>query len=202
MTKEEFAAQLRHRLEHMPEAETDKWVEFYLELIDDRIEEGADEAEAVGALGSLDEITENIVAELPLAAAVRERARERGESVSKPWIVLAVLGAPVSAPLLLAAVAVAAAGLVSIVAVVVAAAGAWFTLFICGAAAAVYAFLHFAALGTAGAMFMAGLCLACFGAGLALVWPLWELIKLLARLLRRLGRWLKSKFIGKGGEGT
>ncbi|MCD8374356.1 MAG: hypothetical protein LUC20_04565 [Oscillospiraceae bacterium] len=120
------------------------------------MEEGADEAEAVAALGSLDEITENIVAELPLAAAVRERARERGESVSKPWIVLAVLGAPVSVPLLLAAVAVAAAGLVSIVAVVVAAAGAWFTLFICGAAAAVYAFLHFAALGTAGAMFMAG----------------------------------------------
>lgn len=200
MTKEKFAAELRHRLEHMPKAERDKSVEFYLELIDDRMEEGADEAEAVATLGSLDEITANIVSELPLAAAVRERARERGENVNKPWIVLAVLGAPVSVPLLLAAVAVAAAGLVSIVAVVVAAAGAWFTLFVCGAAAAVYAFLHFVALGAAGAAFMAGLCLACFGAGLALVWPLWELIKLLARLLRRLGRWLKSKFIGKGGE--
>ncbi len=82
MTKEEFAAQLRHRLEHMPEAETDKSVEFYLELIDDRMEEGADEAEAVAALGSLDEITANIVAELPLAAAVRERRGSAGRAAA------------------------------------------------------------------------------------------------------------------------
>lgn len=208
MTKAEFAAALRHRLEYLPSEETERFVSFYLELIDDRIEDGFDEDAAVAASGELDKIVADIEAELPPVVVpprepeseTSERDRQkRGKGGRGPWIFLAALGAPVSVPLLAAVAVVALAVLVCVLAAVVTVAAVWCSVLACGVAALVYIVMRFAVLGTAGAVFMAGLALACIGAGLALIWPLWAFIKLLARLVYGAWQRLKRKLTKRGG---
>ena len=47
MTKHEFITQLRDRLSELPEREVEERLSFYVEMIDDRIEDGRTEQEAV-----------------------------------------------------------------------------------------------------------------------------------------------------------
>ena len=56
MLKQEFLAQLRDALCGLPQRDIDERLTFYSEMIDDRMEEGLSEEEAVAAVGSVDEI--------------------------------------------------------------------------------------------------------------------------------------------------
>ena len=105
MTKQEFLASLREGLRGLPPADVEERIAFYDEMIDDRMEEGLAEEEAVAQVGSVDKIASDILAETPLTKLVRERAKSRRKR--KAWeIVLIVFGAPVWIPLLLAAATV------------------------------------------------------------------------------------------------
>ena len=64
MNKQEFIKALRERLMWLTSEELEKTVNFYSEMIDDRIEEGETEEEAVAALGSMDDITVKIAREV------------------------------------------------------------------------------------------------------------------------------------------
>ena len=55
------------------EADINKSVDFYEEMIEDRIEDGIPEEEAVSALGSIDEIKGKILEEIPIAKIVKEK---------------------------------------------------------------------------------------------------------------------------------
>ena len=52
MNKTEFLDALRHALGKLPSYEVEQSIAFYAEMIDDRIEDGMSEQEAVAALGS------------------------------------------------------------------------------------------------------------------------------------------------------
>jgi len=56
MNKNEFLATLRERLNGLPEEDIIKSIDFYGEMLDDRIEDGMSEEEAVSDLGNIDEI--------------------------------------------------------------------------------------------------------------------------------------------------
>ncbi len=105
MTKLEFILSLQEKLSGLPEADIAERVCFYTEMIDDRMEDGLSEEEAVAAVGSVDDIVKQIVAEVvstPFTTG-RQAGRKR-----KPWeIMLLVLGSPVWLSLLIAAAAVA-----------------------------------------------------------------------------------------------
>ncbi len=60
MNKQQFLNELRKALYGMPPAEIEKSVQFYSEMIDDRMEDGMNEEEAVASLGSLGEIVGQI----------------------------------------------------------------------------------------------------------------------------------------------
>lgn len=101
MTREEFNEALRRRLAGLPPADLEATVEYYNEMIDDRMEEGLGEAEAVDALGSMEDIVNAVLAETPLPVLVRQRICPRAEL--RGWmILLLVLGFPVWFPLLAA----------------------------------------------------------------------------------------------------
>lgn len=102
MTKEEFLLKLTHKLSPLPWEEIeDRW-KFYSEMIDDRMEEGLSEEEAVAELGSVEDIAAQILADVPLSALVKEKIKPKKRM--KAWeIVLLILGFPVWFPLLLAA---------------------------------------------------------------------------------------------------
>ena len=105
MNKKEFLACLRERLSGLPQADIEERLAFYDEMIDDRMEDGLSEEEAVAELGPIDEIVAQIVAETPLTRIVRERMKPARRI--RAWeIILLVLGFPLWFPLLIAAFAV------------------------------------------------------------------------------------------------
>lgn len=105
MLKEEFLAQLRGGLAGLPQEDLEERLAFYSELLDDRMEEGLSEAEAVAAAGPVEQIVQQIIAETPLTKIVKEKMRPKRRL--QAWeIVLLALGLPVWLSLGLAALAV------------------------------------------------------------------------------------------------
>ena len=108
MNKQEFMAQLRKGLSGLPKDDVDERLAFYSEMIDDRVEDGIPEETAVSGIGSVPELVEQIVADIPLAKLVREKIAPKKKRTA--WeIVLLVLGSPIWLSLLVAAFAVALA---------------------------------------------------------------------------------------------
>lgn len=101
MNKNEFVTALRERLQGLTEEDINKSMDFYCEMIDDRVEDGMSEAEAVAALGSIEEIISQILSEVSLPKLVKEKVKPK--RALKAWeIVLLVLGAPLWIPLVAA----------------------------------------------------------------------------------------------------
>lgn len=108
MTKREFLDAIAEQLSGLPEENLRQALDFFSESIDDRMEDGMCEAQAVAAMGPVDEAAEQILLGTPLPRIVRERVRPKRKL--RAWeIVLLALGSPVWAPLALAAAIVAAA---------------------------------------------------------------------------------------------
>ena len=103
MNKQEFIENLRARLSALPEDELEDRLNFYREMIDDRVEDGLSEEEAVSEIGTVEEISKRIISEQgsaiihSKAAEIKEDAEgEKEKTASK---VLFWLGAPLWAVL-------------------------------------------------------------------------------------------------------
>ena len=105
MTKLEFITALYEKLSGLPLHEVEERVSFYAEMIDERMEEGLSEEEAVSAAGSVDEIAAQILADVPLTSLIKEKVRP-GRAIRAWEIVLLILGFPLWMPLLIAFFAV------------------------------------------------------------------------------------------------
>ncbi len=105
MHKQEFLEQLGQALSGLPEQDRKERLAFYGEMIDDRLEEGIPEEEAVSGIGTPGEIAAQVIDETPLPRIVREKVRS-GRRRSGGEILLLILGFPLWFPLLIAAFAV------------------------------------------------------------------------------------------------
>ena len=116
MDKKEFLWRLMDGLSGLPMDDIDRSLDYYSEMIDDRMEDGLSEEEAVAALGPVGEICSQILAETPLSRLVKEAVRPKRKL--RAWeIILLVLGSPVWVPLVAAAVIVVASVYLSVWAV-------------------------------------------------------------------------------------
>lgn len=106
MDKQEFLSKLRAKLFGLPQKELEERLSFYSEMIDDRIEEGLSEEDAVKELGTVDEVAGQIIAEIPLSKLVKERIKPK-RALNVWEIVLLVIGSPIWLSLLIAVFAVA-----------------------------------------------------------------------------------------------
>ena len=127
MTKLEFLDKLQAGLLGLTESDAQERLNFYSEMIDDRMEEGLSEEQAVAQVGDVQVIVANILAEIPQNAPVQadaEVVKQVIAKVEKPthhqatpkkeekkhmetWqIILLILGFPLWLPLLIAAFAV------------------------------------------------------------------------------------------------
>ena len=102
MNKQEFISELEKALAGLPKDDVLERLSFYGELIDDRVEDGLSEEEAVAEAGPVDELAKQILADIPLQKLVRERIKPQRRMGA--WeIVLLVLGFPLWFPLLVVA---------------------------------------------------------------------------------------------------
>ncbi len=102
MTKEAFIMWLREAFSDYPQEEVEERLRFYLEIIEDRMEEGLSEEEAVASVGKLEDVIAQIQADMPLPNGSKPKRRLKG------WeITLLILGFPLWLPLLISGFAVA-----------------------------------------------------------------------------------------------
>ena len=197
MDKQAFLTALEAGLAGLPQADIDERLTFYAEMIDDRVEEGLTEAEAVAELGPIDEVVAQIVADTPLTRIVRERMKPARRM--RVWeIVLLVLGFPLWFPLLIAAFAVVLTVYVVIWAVIVSIWAVDLSLAV-GALGAVAAGI----MGIVRGGLTAGLVLLCAALVLAgltilLFFGCKALTVGAAKLTKRIALWIKSLFMRKG----
>lgn len=103
MNKQTFLTQLRKKLSGLPQEEIADRLTFYREMIEDRMEEGLPEEDAVSAVGSIDEIASHILGE----ASAKTTKISKPSKGLKAWeIVLLILGSPIWLSLLIALFAV------------------------------------------------------------------------------------------------
>ena len=100
MTKVEFLNALRNRLNGLPKDDLDNRLSFYEEMINDRMDEGKSEEEAVDEIGSVDEVVKQIANETPLLKLVKEKTKPK-RSLRAWEIVLIAVGFPIWLPLLI-----------------------------------------------------------------------------------------------------
>lgn len=116
--KDLFLSKLKKGLEGFEEEDIQKFVDFYAEMIDDRIEEGKTEEDAVADLGDVNEIIEQIQMEMPLPKLMCAKMKPK-HRLSAWEIVLITLGFPIWGSLAIAAIAVVFSLFVSLWAVLI-----------------------------------------------------------------------------------
>ena len=197
MTKSEFLSSLRENLHGLSEEDIKKPLDYYSEMIDDRIEDGMTEEEAVVDVGTPDECANAILMDMPLSKVVKAKIKK--ERSVKWWeILLIVLGAPLWFPLLMAVLSVVLAVVVTLFSVVVVFAACVIVLVVCG--------LFFVAVGIwelframlASGLFGIGIGLAAIGCGILATLLVILAVKFSIWLLKAFARLIKSLFISKG----
>ncbi len=100
MNKQELLQALKAKLSGLPDQDIKKACEYYSEMIDDKIEDGLSEADAVAALGSVDQIAAQTLSGVSLPKLVKNKANR---SLNAREIILLILASPIWIPLLAAA---------------------------------------------------------------------------------------------------
>ncbi len=196
MNKQEFLIQLRQGLAGLPQDDIEECLSFYNEMIEDRIEEGLTEEEAVSAAGTVDEILVQVITDIPLTKIAKERIIPKRQL--RVWeIILLVLGSPIWVSLGIGAGAVVIALYTSLWAIIVSLWAA-FAALVGGAlgaiiSGAVFAFIEKNPAGIA--VIGAGLLLA--GLSVFLFFGCKAAARGILILTKKLAVWLKNCFIKK-----
>ena len=110
MTKLKYLLSLHDRLSDLPQDEVDERLNFYSEMIEDRMEEGIPQDEAVAGIGNVDDIAAQILSEAGMKEHFNIKAEdERKAEKKKPealTIILLILGAPLWLSLLIGAASI------------------------------------------------------------------------------------------------
>ena len=104
MNKQEFLSRLKEELIGLPEDDIAERLDFYAEMIDERIDDGLSEDEAISDIGPIEKVVSEIIAEIPFTRLIKEKIKPKRRI--RTWeIILLVLGFPVWFPLLISAAA-------------------------------------------------------------------------------------------------
>ena len=134
MKKSEFLNLLESELAELPESEIKKSLTYYSEMIDDRIEDGESESDAVASLGSIDEISKSVISQTPLSVKVGEPAKKKVR-LNISVLILLILGSPIWLSILLALFSVIISLYAAIVSIIIAMYSVVAALLVGGAAA-------------------------------------------------------------------
>lgn len=197
MNKQEFLDALRNRLGDLPQVDVEERISFYSEMLDDRMEEGISEKEAIDEIGAVDRIASQIVAEMSVSAPVTENVTSKRNM--RAWeIVLLVLGSPLWLSLLAAFFAVALAVYVTVWSVVIAVWSVEVALAACAIGGLLSPILYISQGNLPGmvAVFGAGVC--CVGLAILLFFGCVAASKGILWVTKKLTLWIRSIFARKG----
>ncbi len=196
VNKQEFLATLASGLNGLPQNDINERLTFYSEMIDDRMEEGLSEQEAVAQIGSVEVVIAQIMSEVPLSKIVKEKVKPKRNL--KVWeIVALIIGSPVWLSLLLAATAFVLAIYVLIWSVIVAAYVVDAAILVCGGASVFAAYIFGSAFNFPGVGCAVGAAMVCVGSSVLLFFLFNQLTKFVVFLTKKSGMAIKSALVGK-----
>lgn len=201
MLRDEYINVLRTRLKENEIPNADGMIEFYEEMIADRMEDGMSEEEAVAAMEDIDHVVAQAKLDRPLPALMLDKVKESREKANERskgglWIALAIVGFPVWFPLTIAFLAVIFSLYISLWAIVISIYAVEFSFgisavaFFLGGFAVIFGQIPFAAaVAMWGCAFLlAGLCL--------LLWkPILLATKGMIEIIKWVFRKIKSAFV-------
>ena len=76
MNKQEFIKKLKEMLSNLPEKEINERIDFYSEMIDDRIEDGLTEEQAIKDIGTVEDVAKQIIDEIPLFKIIKHKLKK------------------------------------------------------------------------------------------------------------------------------
>ena len=196
MNKETFLNQLREKISYLPQNEVDERILFYEEMIDDRIEEGMTEEDAVAAVGSVDSISKHVMSETPLSKLVIDKVKP--DRSLRGWeIALLIIGAPLWIPLVIAAFSILLSVYIVLWSIVIVIYAADLS-FAVGAVCAVPTFFYYFISGNgAGGLFMIGACLILIGLTILTFYACVYITQGMIYISKAIALWIKSLFVRK-----
>lgn len=196
MNKQEFLDKLEKGLHGLPQNDIKERLIFYSEMIDDRMEEGFTEEEAVSGIGAVDDVVSQIIAETSLSKLVKEKVRPK--RALRVWeIVLLILGSPIWISLLFAVFAVIFAAYITVWSVIVALWATEFALAVSVPSGILSAVILIVKVDVIAGIAMLGAGIACSGLSIFLFWGCKVTTKGLLFLTKKMIWGIKSIFIGK-----
>ena len=105
MNKQEFLNALSDRLQGIPIDDREKSLEYYSEMIDDMQEDGLTEEQAVKAMGSINEIADKIINDMPIEKILKTKVTPK-RKLSALEITLIAVGFPIWFPIAISLIAV------------------------------------------------------------------------------------------------
>lgn len=197
MNKAEFLTLLSNRLSQLPPQEAEKSISYFSEIIDDRVEDGMTEEEAVESLEEIDKIVEQIMYDTPLPMLMKSKMK-RDKKLATWQLVLIIAGFPIWFPLLMTACALVFTIYLVIWILIICLFAVVFTLGLSGLAALVTSPVTLLT-NTPAFLAQSGIGLFAMGACLLLFYPTVLLSKKLVRLTVWVSKKIKSIFIAKEG---
>ncbi len=196
MTKKNFIEELRRALCGLSEDEIQHSLDYYEEIINDRIESGMSEEEALKAIGTPEDIAREILLEMPLPKIIKTKYKQKRSW--QAWeIILLILGSPIWLSLAIALLSIAFAAYAVIWSVVIALWATGVSL----AAVSVFCTVKFALTLVSAAPFALlhlGTGFVCAGTAILLYFVCIKLTVLLVKASVALLRKLKSKIVERG----
>ena len=199
MMKKMFLDRLRSRLSHLPKEEQDERIAFYSEMIDDRIEDGLTEEEAVKSITSIDEITKEVITDIEVVDSKdninKKRIKEKTTKFVKDKkktsnVLLIVLGFPVWFPLLISFIVILFSLYVVGWAVIV---SLWAVVVALGASFIGGTILGISYLVQGASAILLGLSIACGGLSIFFFFGVKELTKLYCVFTKKIISWIRKE---------
>ena len=126
MNKQEFIKKLKAMLTDLPENEISERIDFYSEMIDDRIEDGLTEEQAIKDIGTVEDVAKQIIDEIPLFKIIKHKlkkskAKNTTTKRKRTWweITLIAVGSPIWLSILISFFAIILSLYVSLWAVII-----------------------------------------------------------------------------------
>lgn len=201
MNKQQFLYAVRQRLGGLAESDIQRSLDYYAEMIDDRMEDGLSEQEAVAAMGSPEYVASQILMATPLPKLVKAKVKDRAGMPT--WqILLLILGSPVWLPLLLGVGIAVFSVYIAIWAIVVSLFAVVFSLGLSGICSIISGIgaLCFGAIDAHMALLLAAAGLILTGVTILLTLTMIQVAKGIFAISKRIVLEIKSLFIRKGAE--
>ena len=197
MTKKEFLKELKSRLALLPSDDVEASIEYYSEMIDERIEEGMDEESAVASLPTPEKAAADVISEMSISKLVK--ARIKPKRTLHTWeIVLIILGSPIWISLILAAVSVVFSVYISLWSVVASFWMVGISIFATALASLASGLALLIIAGNAGAgMLFLGAAIFLTGIGIFGFWGCKAVTVFMLKLSKLILKWIKNCFVKK-----